>query len=90
MNKLFFHNFRFRYSSNLGHQMNFLNDLHLERVCGPKCQDNIIFSIGPLTALIAAKFGVRTWLAYEIVGHLIFASVQFFKPEFFMGIFVSI
>ena len=69
--------------------MDVLNGLHLEKVCGPKCQDNIMFSIGPLTALIAARFGVRSWLRYEIVGHLIFAFVQFYRPEWFLGLFVS-
>ena len=69
--------------------MDVLNGLNLGKVCGPKCQDNIIFSIGPITALIAARFGVRSWLRYEIVGHLIFAFVQFYKPEWFMSIFVS-
>jgi len=65
--------------------MDFLKDLHLEKVCGSKCQDNIMFSIGPISALIAASFGLRAWLKFEISGNLFFAFINFFRPEWFLG-----
>lgn len=74
--------------------MDYIKSLKLDQLFSSlckdqKCIDNIIFTIGPLTALIAAKCGMRTWLKYEIVTTLLFAAVQFFKPELFLGIFLS-
>ena len=54
-----------------------------------KMIDSITFTIGPITAIIAAKFGIRAWLGYEIIVTTIVAMVNFFQPELFFGIFVS-
>lgn len=62
--------------------MELLKSLKIDQICGEKCLDNIMFSIGPITALIAARYGVRTWLAYEITATVFFAFVQFFVPEY--------
>ena len=62
--------------------MELLKSLKIDQVCGEKCVDKLVFSLGPITFLIAARYGLRSWLAWEIIVTIIYALVQFFVPEY--------
>jgi hypothetical protein len=57
----------------------------LTKSCDQKCIDNVIFSVGPVLALIAARGGVKSWLKFEIVSATIFALFAFVKPDLVLG-----
>lgn len=51
--------------------------------------ENFLFSVGPITALIAARFGRRAWIKYEIVVSIILGIVLAFKSDLILSFVVS-
>ena len=43
--------------------------------------EGVLFSVGPLTALIAARCSLKSWLKYEIVSTLLIASILMCCPS---------
>jgi hypothetical protein len=50
--------------------------------------ENVVFSIGPVSALIAARFGMRFWLRYEAIFSFVIGLVCFFQPSWILGLIV--
>ena len=49
----------------------------------------MLFSVGPVTALIAARCGLRSWLKYEAFYSFLIGIVLFFKPSWILSIIVT-
>jgi hypothetical protein len=47
--------------------------------------ENVLFSIGPLSAILAARRGLKSWLRYEIAVSVVFAFILLFKPDFILS-----
>lgn len=45
--------------------------------------ENLIFCIGPLTALLAARYGLKAWIKYEILVSMLIAAILVAKPRIF-------
>lgn len=50
--------------------------------------DNFLFSIGPVTSIIAAQFGRKAWIKYEIVTSIVLGLLLAFKPDLIFPIMV--
>lgn len=48
--------------------------------------ENFIFSVGPLAALIAARYGYKTFLKLELFSSLMYAVVFLFRPQCYTNI----
>lgn len=63
--------------------------LNTKTLTDPKfLTDTLLFSIGPLTAFIAARLGRKAWIKYEIAVSVALALVLAFKPDLFLPIMV--
>ncbi len=55
----------------------------------PMCLiDYFLFSVGPITAVAAAFFGLKSWLRYEIAVSVALASILFIQPQWIIGYLV--
>lgn len=50
--------------------------------------ENIMFSFGPITSVVAAKYGHKTWLNWEIVNSIGLGVTLILKPDFYMPMLV--
>ncbi len=56
----------------------------------PMCLlDYVLFSIGPITAIIAAIFGLKSWLRYEIGVSFSLALILFVQPQWIIAYLVN-
>lgn len=53
-----------------------------------KLYENLIFAIGPITFLIAAKRGRKAWIRYEIFVSTLIALILASKPDIFLSFVV--
>jgi VIT1/CCC1 family predicted Fe2+/Mn2+ transporter len=56
----------------------------------PMCLiDYFLFSVGPITAVVAAFFGLKSWLRYEIVVSVALAFILFIQPQWIIAYLVK-
>jgi hypothetical protein len=61
----------------------------LENIDRKELCENALFSIGPLTTLLVARFGLKAWIKYEIVVSILIAAVLAYRPALILKIIVK-
>jgi hypothetical protein len=52
--------------------------------------ENVLFSIGPLSALFAARLGYKTYRKYEFLVNLLFAVILIGYPQPLLSLMVNL
>lgn len=51
--------------------------------------ENLLFTIGPLSTILVARFGLKAWIRYEIVVSVVIAAVIAIKPALILDIVMN-